>query len=529
MYKLIDSASFFKHEEPSVTIMDSADLNSLIKTAADLRISEFTAKIKPTPGKMYLHINAMGAGEYYGSNKNADYFPESNLLQYYKTFETSPAHVFRHHINKDPAKSIGRVIFSIYNERMHRVELIAEVDKSLGADVESRILQGDFPSTSMACKTPYDICSICGNKAHTRQEYCTHLRNDLGKVLPDGRKVMALNVGPLKFFDISIVIKPADVTSSILQKVAYVEPTAGSAELAEIENVGESLSIKQASLKKLSELIKEIEGGYVDKTNTSLDGILSTTHDPSLSTLKLFKHVPLDTILSSLAALGMSPSLEYLAELIASKYLEGDWTGIGKFAKDYLHLVDLNAHVPNLHFNPDAQPDARVMQLLAPDLDRSSLYPEYVEKRASQIGQASFNPFSYEPPVVDQKQEVVETDAFKKSGPILLMVGAAALMAKMYITHLIEKQIRDKIEQNQAYRNPGAKIVIIKSASDLESAALLSRVALKKEAERKEDDEIKESNKVSVVRFLASKSKTPTGDKLNSFLRATALGTKMLN
>lgn len=526
MFKLIDSASFFEYEEPTITVLDPKGISSLVKIAADTRISEYASRIEPKPGKMYLHINAMGAGEYYGSNKNADYFPESNLLQYYKTFETSPAHVFRHHINKDPAKSIGKVIYAIYNERMHRVELVAEVDTTLGYDIEDRILQGDYPSTSMACKTPYDVCSICGNKAHTRQEYCVHLRNELGKIHPDGRRVMALNVGPLKFFDISIVIKPADVTSSILQKVAFSEePTVGSAEMAEIEGVSET--IKQASLRKLSELIKEIDGGYVDKVNSSVEGILASTCDPDTSTIKHFKEVPMETVLASLAALGISPSLEYLSELVASKYLDGDWTGIGKLAKDYIHLVNPDEHIPNIRFNPDAQPDVRVMRLLGPSMAGSSLLPEYVEKRASQIGQASFNPFAYEAPIT-QTQEPLKPELPKKVGPVLLMVGAAALIAKMFITHLIEKQIRDKIEQNQASLNRNAKIVIIKSASDQESTVLLCKMALAREM--KPADKTAVNNQfLTTARYLSSKTNTRVGTQLNTLLGAAALGNKMIN
>lgn len=73
----------------------------------------------------------------------------------------------------------------------------------------------------MACHTPFDTCSICGNKARSRNEYCSHLRNELGRILANGQKVMAINDGPLRFFDMSFVFKPADITSSVLQKVAY--------------------------------------------------------------------------------------------------------------------------------------------------------------------------------------------------------------------------------------------------------------------------------------------------------------------
>ncbi len=218
---------FLKQVEPSFDAFDGAvtliSASGLHKEAeADERVRHFVDNFlreHKKPGKFYLHVNAMGAGEYYGSNRNGDYFPEENLLRYHKTFENG--HLFRHHQNKDPEKAIGKVLMSIYNPRMHRVELVVEADKQLAADVESRIAEGDMPWTSMATKTPYDTCSVCGNQATSRMEYCDHLSSHMNELLPNGHKVYAINDGPLRFFDISLVVKPADPTSGILEKVAH--------------------------------------------------------------------------------------------------------------------------------------------------------------------------------------------------------------------------------------------------------------------------------------------------------------------
>lgn len=275
MLKLLRSESFYDESEPSLTVLDlSKPRGGLEKKAAHEDIQSYIDKLSVKPGYTYLHILAMTAGEWYSSNRNADYFPEDNLKRYYKTFETTPAYVYRSHLNKDIKKSYGKVIFSIYNERMHRVELIAECPDDLVEDVNSRISMGDYPATSMALKTPYDTCSICHNKARSRQEYCTHLKTELNKLYPDGRKVMAINDGPLTAFDISFVVRPADVNSSVLQKVAYDE-TVSSAELAEVEGLTEDGFHKRAQLKKLSELIKEISDGcYVVGAGKSPEEIL---------------------------------------------------------------------------------------------------------------------------------------------------------------------------------------------------------------------------------------------------------------
>ena len=132
MDKLLDIQSFYRPEDVTATLLFEED-GGLTKEASAAEIDSFVSTIKPRDGFFYLHINAMGAGEYYGSNRNGDYFPEDQLIKWHKTFETSPAHVFRHHVNKDPSIAIGKVIYSYYNPRMHRVELIAEVDKIKGA------------------------------------------------------------------------------------------------------------------------------------------------------------------------------------------------------------------------------------------------------------------------------------------------------------------------------------------------------------------------------------------------------------
>jgi hypothetical protein len=75
---------------------------------------------------------------------------------------------------------------------------------------------------SMACRVPYDVCSGCGNKARTRDEYCKEASckfggcdNNLTKLIKTGSDVHVLhvkNVSP-SFFDISNVWRPADRTA----------------------------------------------------------------------------------------------------------------------------------------------------------------------------------------------------------------------------------------------------------------------------------------------------------------------------
>lgn len=394
IYKLIDTTSFYQPHEPVAKIVTPGDTSGLTKKAAHSAIDSYIASmLTPKDGKMYLHINAMGAGEYYGSNKNGDYFPEEQLRKYHKSFEEF-GYVYRHHVNKDPAKSIGKVIFAIYNEDMHRVELIAEVDKVLGKDILSRLESGDFPFTSMACKTPYDVCSICSNKAHTREEYCEHLTGQLNKLMPDGRKVMALNLATLKFFDISIVIRPADITSSILRKVASaVEPCIGSAEMAEIEGIGgafikEAETIKEAAIKKLADIVKQIEGGQVVDASPAMDAILAKVVDvPATKAMSLSKAFGFNQVMNALAEHSISPSIGVIGQLIHTHHNPESKDEVAGIINNSIGDMSIN-DIPSssLELLPAVSLEKAMPSVLAAVHDLSpgsSLEIDDVEKRAS--------------------------------------------------------------------------------------------------------------------------------------------------
>lgn len=60
------------------------------------------------------------------------------------------------------------------------------------------------------CRVPYDECSCCGNKATSPKNYCEHLKSAMLQYIPEFKKyAFAINDHP-KFFDISVVEKPAD-------------------------------------------------------------------------------------------------------------------------------------------------------------------------------------------------------------------------------------------------------------------------------------------------------------------------------
>ena len=177
-----------------------------------------------------VHLIAVGASEFYGPNRNGDGFKRAQCERFHKTFEKY-AHWFRNHKNK-PAEGhpyYGDVKAAAYNPVMHRIELLtglyktkAAADRAGGlvADKElEKLARGEDIPVSMACRVPYDVCSGCGNKARTRDEYCKEANckyggcdKNLTRLIKTGSDVHVLHVeneSPM-FFDISNVWRPAD-------------------------------------------------------------------------------------------------------------------------------------------------------------------------------------------------------------------------------------------------------------------------------------------------------------------------------
>lgn len=351
-----------------IQILDQDVAEGLVKAAADSAVQHFVrTKVLPNrdTNKMYLHINALGAGEYYGANRNGDYFPEGNLRAHYKTFEQG--HVFRHHINKDPAKAMGKVLFATYNEAMHRVELVVEVDKTLGRDIEDRLSRGDYPWTSMACKTPFDTCSICKNQAHSRAEYCTHLTQQMGQVLEGGDKVAAINDGPLRFFDISIVVKPADVTSGVLEKVAQSAlPSTNGDDPSFPENYSD------ASLKELTK--QRLLAQY----NSLPPELPFTRSDPPQNLLPVFRSLTLTKLANVLAETGIYPSVGYTMQILDARVSPE----LGSLGAAMVPWMSKAAEIPFFDGVKLEEAPSEIVQLVKQASFQSSFLPEWIEKSA---------------------------------------------------------------------------------------------------------------------------------------------------
>lgn len=491
MLKLIQSDFNVSDDEPQVRVLDKNLTGSLIKEAADPRIDEFVDTMDKDPSKMYLHIIALSSGEVVGSNANGDYFPEQNLVDCHDSFTTSPAHVFKNHVNRDSGIALGQVIYSMFNPRMHRVELIAWIDRNKARDVVERIEKGDLVRTSMACKTAWDTCSICNNKATTRQEYCTHLRTELGRIYPDGRRVMALNDAPLRFFDISIVVRGADPTSSVLQKVAshnHGAPIIGSAEAAEDAGLVE----KAATHKKLSEFVKTLDG-EVAQIDDDLEPLLAKIQDPDRSVFQHLSHYSLGEVLDTFASMGISPSLAFLGDMIGHRMAGEAGVGIGPLLEGYL-AEHGHSELPlaDVGIGED-KPNRRIADALSPFVKQASVYPYYVAQRSYDspdyipgTGRGYIGNGPHVEPSPREVYQAAQASVHSEETPgllsmlsTLLKVGGAALAAKWYITRMIEKKMSE-LENSQNFPRSGANIAMVKSAQDAKLSAKLAKMSLVK-------------------------------------------------
>lgn len=194
----------FKVENDDVEVLDG----NLLKTAAMKLPDGFTYD----PDYLYLKVKAVSAGEFWGDNKNNDYFPEIELIKHHKTFLA--AHTFKNHENKKIENAIGDVLSAEWSDKMKCVYLIIRIDRRVSPTIVRGYEKGFMTDVSMGCRVDHVICSYCGQKAKTRFDYCDHLKTMKGRIMENGKKVCEINIGP-KFHDISAVLNGAERTAKV--------------------------------------------------------------------------------------------------------------------------------------------------------------------------------------------------------------------------------------------------------------------------------------------------------------------------
>lgn len=362
------------HNSEVISLISSENLHKKAEYSDELK--EYVRMLKKKVDKTYALVNALSAGEHYGCNRNGDFFPENVLKQYHKTFEAL-GHVYKHHVNKDPKRSFGKVVFSHYNPKMHRVELIIELDNSRAADIIERLDKNiEDVKVSMACRVPYDVCSICGHKARKLSEYCDHLKDKIGRILGDGRRVYAINTMP-KFFDISVVTIPADRTAGFIAKVASDNATVEVDEYVPSAKIAEDLS-KESDLESSADIKKKVDA-EIKALTPDPHKLLLKTHG-SLTKDKLVKlsEYPLNEVLSTMIGLRMMPKKEDFMKLALYSF------GHNEFAED-LAKSDYDYEVTEAIEPQDVNCDnfnVKIAELLKDDVPKLALTKPYIIARA---------------------------------------------------------------------------------------------------------------------------------------------------
>jgi len=264
-----------------------------VSTALASPAFAYVKTLTPRPGHTIVLVNALGAFEAYDDNRNGDAFPaqpyrvgqratcghaecqkpldgwinpDEVLTRHYQTFDTGK--VFKHHLNTDADPAYGKVIKSFWHDRMKRVELLLDIENALAPDVVQRVEANESVPVSMGTRVRWDVCSICGHRAPTRKQYCEHLLLAMRRIHSDGRRICALNPS-CRFFDISIVRRPADRQGFLWKKVA----ASGNlwAMGVELEDKLAAWAAKRADVAKLSDIQKVITGVTAGKPRTFAD------------------------------------------------------------------------------------------------------------------------------------------------------------------------------------------------------------------------------------------------------------------
>lgn len=177
MYKVSTFLSETEFGLAAVPLFGPADAVFEKTASASLlpEVTRYIQTLKPRNDAQYVLVNAMGAGEFFGSNVNGDFFPEAALIHRPDKWTGNPlidsvtakdwpygfptfygAHPFAHHKNKDPSRAYGEVELAAWNNKMKRVELVTRIDHDKcvqfgGMGIWDRLKDGQFPDVSMGC------------------------------------------------------------------------------------------------------------------------------------------------------------------------------------------------------------------------------------------------------------------------------------------------------------------------------------------------------------------------------------------
>jgi len=318
-------------------------------------IQDFINTVRPDPRYCYMHTIAMSDGPTYGSNLNGDIFRADELLGMqepdeveknvdqlrglsvprYKTFET--AKFFHHHANSDYDPWFGDVPLAAWNIPMRRVELIIRIHRDRDPRSASIIDDGGIIPVSMGCRIHHERCIYCGHENEFTSQRCSHLRDLMNEIMPDGRLIAADNFKP-RFFDISKVTIPADPIALSQGKVA----SRGFVSMSLSKNTAYDIldRTKTAAWRiKWSEIDKEVGGTTVNDLRPENRPAMQADTEPEPFSSDELKQMieqcggDINEVISTLAASGVVLSPAELSQLTIHATEHGDEDALQKDAE----------------------------------------------------------------------------------------------------------------------------------------------------------------------------------------------------
>ena len=333
---------------------------------------------------VYVAVIPLGSDESWAQTSNGDSFERKWLKPEnpewgHKSFEQY-AHAFLNHRNKDPKLGFGDVPMTCFSDPMDRVEGVWRLDKHRAREVgaqhaTSRIERDGAASISMGCRVPYDVCSLCGNKAKSPKEYCRHPKDPgFGHIDPITCQLCRVFNPFPKFFDLSDVIVPAARESGTL---AVADPAFAAAYAQMQKASGHVLVIPSAllaaqrwgttksglyvpSLEKASAAVEPVKmSDIVKRAPVLAAGMIRPLHDsePELDddTMKEsgLGMLTLPQVLSTLAGVGVVLSPEEIARVVRT--CGGQASSVPskpEIAQAWGRVTDNHPHLSVQNYNP---------------------------------------------------------------------------------------------------------------------------------------------------------------------------------
>lgn len=195
-------------------------------------------------------------------NENGDSFTRDELLRFdhrlasrvYQTFVLKPNQV--NHRAENPKTARGFVLDATYNQTNpsdQYVECLLAIDAKKDPTYAKGIQKGAIDAFSMGCVAEFTLCSICGNKATSKWEFCRHISSNKMKKF-EGKLAYEI-CGGVCFEELSAVDQPAD-PKALMQEVLSLQAQLDPQAQAELDRESEIL-VLNSRLNKLEQALQD--------------------------------------------------------------------------------------------------------------------------------------------------------------------------------------------------------------------------------------------------------------------------------